>query len=184
MATLTSQARSRAAILGFLAAAAAAQRLDRSSVVAWFEHHGLMIGDRGLRDALQLRLTRQGSSSPRHEDPGECDWVRETLDFDATKLDLDLAIVLFPGSDRTADLLEVLHSTERVIRIYRGYDRDLVVVVGYDGTRERQRLQALLEEHEPSLRWIVVREIDDTPGAATWLSLARRVAEDEGFLAE
>jgi hypothetical protein len=177
-----SQGRSRAVILGYLAAATAGVKLDRSSLVAWLERQGLAVGDRGVRDALARRLSRRSEEVTHEGDPGERAWVRETLDFDATKLDLDLAIVVLSGSDRVAALTELLRSTKRVTRLYRSYDRDLVALVVYDGARERQRLQSLLEEHDPSLRWIVVREVDDAPAAATWLDLALRVAAQEQLL--
>jgi hypothetical protein len=176
------QGRSRAVILGYLAAATAGVRLDRPTLVAWLERHGIAVGDRGLRDALAQRLARRNEEAVLEDDPGERAWVRETLDFDATKLDLDLAIVVLNGNDRVAALAELLRSTKRVTQLYRSYDGDLVAVVVYDGARERQRLQTLLEEQDPSLRWIVVREVDNTLAAATWLDLALRVAAQEQLL--
>jgi hypothetical protein len=176
------QASSRTAVLGYLAAAAAGQRLDRPNVAAWFKRHGLAIGDHGLRDALKLRRTRRGHAPQRDLDPAERGWIRDGFDVDATKLDLDLAVVVFPGADPPEQLSDVLRSIERVIRVYKGYDRDLVAVIIYNGARERRRLQTLLEEHEPRLRWIVVREVDDTSAASAWLSLARQVASQERFL--
>jgi hypothetical protein len=175
-------ARSRTAVLGYLAAAAAGQRLDRSSATDWFNQHGLAIRDRGLRDALTLRLRRQGERPQAGNDPAEQGWVRENLDFDATKLDLDLALVVFPGQEQPNRLMDVLRSTDRVIRVYNGYERDVVALIVYDGARERRQLQTLLEEHEPQLRWIVVRDVDDHPAARTWLSLCQRVAAQELLL--
>jgi hypothetical protein len=184
MTRLTTQAQSRTAVLGYLAAAAASQPVTRAAISGWLKDQGLKVGEHGLRDAIELRLTRQGKQPPKDGHPTDHDWIREILGFSATKLDLDVAVVLFPGSERMSDLLKILRSTERAIRIYRGYDRDLVAVLGYDGSRERHRLQTLLEEHEPGLRWIVIRDIDDSPAAATWLSLARHAAAGEGLLAQ
>lgn len=180
----TTQARSRTAILGYLAAAGAGCRLDRTVVVDWFARHRLAVRDRGLRDALALRRVRQGDRPPTEDDPAESAWIRETLDFDATKLDLDLAVVIFPRSNQSDQLLGVLHSTTRVIRVYQGYDRDLVALILYDGAAERRRVQTLLEEFEPRLQWIVVRDVDDSFAARTWLALAQRTAEQESLLTE
>lgn len=168
-------------MLGFLAAAAASVPLDRPSVLAWLKERGVTIGDKGLRRALELRLRRHAEGVPSDQDPAEVDWVRETLGFDATKLDLDLALVTFPASDRTAELRDVLRQSERMLRVYEGYDRDLTAVIVHDGAKERQRLQALFEEHEPNLRWIVLRRVDESSAPRTWLSLARDVAEKEGY---
>jgi hypothetical protein len=176
------QSRSRTAMIGYLAAAAAGESLDRMNLAAWFERHGFAIRDRGLRDALKRRLRRQGEGLPADGDPAEWDCVRDGVDFNATRLDLDFAVVSFPGAERPEQLLDVLRKTERVVRLYHGYERDLVALVVYDGVRERERLQTLLEEHEPRLRWVVIRDIDDTLAAPTWLSLARRVAAEEGLL--
>jgi len=168
--------------MGYLAAAAVGLKLDRGLVAEWFASNRLGVRERGLRDALTLRRVRQGDPLPTEQDPEEHSWIRESHDFDATKLDLDLAVVTFPGHDRPEQLMGILRGTERVVRIYEGYDRDVIAIVLYDGAAERRRLQTLLEEHEPRLRWVVVRDLDDSFAASTWLSLARRVAVNEHLL--
>jgi hypothetical protein len=175
------QARSRAAILGHLAATAAGETGDQK-VASWLEEKGIDVGLRGLRDALAARLARSTSATTTANDPTETGWIRKSLDFDATKLDLNLAIVVFPASDQTSNLRAVLRSTERVVRIYQGYDRALVAIVAYDGAKEHRDLRTRLEELEPNLDWILVREVDDAPAADTWLALARRAASTEGLL--
>ena len=138
---------------------------------------GIGIGLSGLRAALTTRLTRLGEKPGGN--PSEVGWVRESLDFDATKLDLDLALVAFPPSDHPDNLIEVLRATRRVVRIYRGYEGGLAAVLTFDGAKEHRELRTLLEEREPNLQWILVREVDDSTAASTWLSLAQRSAETE-----
>jgi hypothetical protein len=179
--TTVSQARSRSAVLGYLAAAAEGLPLDRPTVAAWFERQGLAIRERGLRDALKLRLRRYGDSEPA-SDPMERAWVRETVECEATKLDLDLAILLIPRPEDRAHIISVLRQTERVTLVYEGYEGDLFALVVYDGARERQRIQTLIEEHVPDLRWTVIRNVDRSLAQRTWLSLASKVASEEGLL--
>ena len=104
------------------------------------------------------------------------------VDFDATKLDLNLAVVVFPGYERPETVRDLLRTTPGALRVYEGWDRTLIAVVVYDGSRERLRLQTLLEEHEPRLQWIEVRAVDDTPAPRTWEELAVRIAESESLL--
>jgi hypothetical protein len=179
-AKINAQARSRSAIFGLLAAVAhGIQRSDRKAMAAWLRQHGIAVGERGLKDAFALRRERPNDTPV--DDPAEQGWVRGSLDADPTKLDLDMALVVFPTRRRTPGLATALRRTERVLRIYDGYDGAMVAVVVYDGARERQRLQSQLEEHDPRLTWIVIRHVDDTSASGTWLSLALKVAEAEGL---
>jgi hypothetical protein len=174
-----SQAKSRTAIVGYLAAVASGLSGDQPQAAKWLESKGVTLGLSGLRGALSSRLTRLGKK-PDGE-PLEVGWIREGLDFDATKLDLDLALVVFPPSDHPDKLIEVLRLTERMVRLYRGYEGGLVAILAFDGAREHRWLRTLLEEREPELAWILVREVDDSSAASAWLSLAFRCAEQESL---
>ena len=173
------QARSRAAIVGYLAARAA--DAAAGEVAGWLAARGIAIRERGLKDALGLRRA-PGPPTSENEPPDEVGWIRDAVEFDATKLDLDLAVVIFPGRERPEPLRELLRTTPGVLRVYEGWDRDLVAIIVYDGAQERRRLQTLLDEHEPRLQWIVVREVDDAPASRTWEELAVRIARAEGLL--
>lgn len=174
------QAESRTAITGYLATVTAGQSGDQERAAAWLEARKVEIGHSGLRSALKMRLTRFGAQ-PAGEPP-DIGWIRQSLDFDAPKLDLDLALVVFPPSDNPDSLIRVMRDTKRVIRIYRGYDRALLAILLFDGARERLNLRTMLEDRAPSLTWVDVREVDDQPAASTWLSLAERCAAQEGLL--
>ncbi|MDX6603048.1 MAG: hypothetical protein QOF13_2250 [Solirubrobacterales bacterium] len=167
---------SRTAILGWLAARAAGV-LGQEAIASWLEKEGLAIGLRGLRDALGARMAAATPTA----DPADMGWVWESVDFDAIKLDLDLALVVFPSPDHIGNLVRDLKSTERVIRIYRSYENDVVGVLTYSGARERQRLQIFLEERQPDLQWLVIREVDDSSAAPAWLALAKKTARQEGL---
>ncbi len=174
-----SQRRSRTAILGYLAAAWAGRKFrNRPETVAWLAEHGLALNEGGLRDALK---DRDGPRSDPADDPMEENWVRDALDFDATKLNLSLAVILFPSPEHPDSLHQKLRSTERAVRIYRAYESGVVAVLVFDGPQERLRLRTVLEEVEPDLRWLEIREVDDAQAADTWLSLARKIAETEGL---
>lgn len=173
------QAKSRTAIVGYLATRAAGLGGDKQQAVAWLKEREISVGLSGLRGALASRLTRLGEK-PEGEPP-EVGWIQESLDFDATKLDLDLALVVFPPSKHPDELIKVLRGTKRVVRIYRGYERGLAAILVFDGAREHRWLSTLLEECEPALTWMLVREVDDSSAAFTWLSLAARCAEQEGL---
>lgn len=179
--SLVSQAQSRTAVVGFVAAGRAGVDIRREKVVEWFERNGIRVREAGLRDALKLRLRRYGDPPSTAADPSEHDWIRESVEVDPTKLDLDLAIVIFPAMSRSEQLLAALRGTGRVVRLYSGYEKDLVAVIVYDGARERRRLQTRLEEHAPELHWIVVRDVDDAIASESWLSLARKIAAEEGL---
>jgi hypothetical protein len=176
-----SQARSRTAVVGYLAAVASGLSGEQRQAAAWLEEKGIMVGLSGLRSALSNRLTRLGEKS--EGEPLDIGWIQQSLDFDATKLDFDLALVVFPPSDHPDKLIEVLRGTERVVRIYRGYESGLAAILVFDGAKEHRRLRTLLEEREPKLSWILVREVDDSSAGSAWLSLAIRCAEVEGLVA-
>lgn len=97
---------------------------------------------------------------------------RQTADQTLTRQNLALAV----SADRGLP-----------VRVLRGADGDPKHSPSsgyrYDGLYYVERLQTLLEEHEPRLRWIVIREVDDSTASETWLSLALRVGEQEQLLA-
>jgi hypothetical protein len=163
-----------------LATVASGRKLrDWQATASWLGEQGFELGVHGLRDAVKERL---GQRSDPSSDPMEEGWIRDALGFDATKLDLELAVVIFPEPEHSDSLLEALRSTRRAVRIYRGYDLGLVAVIVFEGARENRRLRTMLEELEPDLRWISVREVDDSCAELTWLSLGEKVAQSEGLL--
>jgi hypothetical protein len=180
MIVRTPQRASRSAVLGMLATVASGRNLrDWHATVSWLGEKGFELGVHGLRDAAKDRLGRRSDLSG---DPMEEGWIRDALAFDATKLDLELAVVIFPEPEHSDSLIEALRSTQRAVRIYRGYDLGLVAVIVFEGAREHRRLRTRLEELEPDLRWISVREVDDSCAEGTWLSLGEKVAGEEGLL--
>jgi hypothetical protein len=180
MKGIVPQAKSRTAILGYLAARAAGQTGRIEDVVDWLEARGIAVGLRGLRDAVSAR----GTGSHGHEDPMEEGWFSEVFDFDPVKLDLELAMVVFPAPEHASRLLDDLRATKRLLRSYRSYEGDLVALLAYAGAKERRLLQTHLEERQPDLRWLVIREVDDSSAASALLALAHRAAQSEGLLAK
>jgi hypothetical protein len=100
------------------------------------------------------------------------------------KLDLDTAVVRFPGvGKRQSDLLGKLLTVRGVRQILElATDRDLLVVVVFDGRSDRIRLRAELEELADSMTWEDIESETHRPAIATWKHLARRAGRAEGFL--
>jgi hypothetical protein len=123
--------------------------------------------------------------SPRfRREPG---WAtfREWVWVEESRLDLHTALVRLAGTGRPEDDLKarlgLIPGVRQVIDL--ATRRDLVVVVVFDGRRDRQRLRAQLEELDRELTWEEVEGETWEPTKQTWRALAKRAAREERLVA-
>lgn len=151
------------------------------------------IGRDGAEHAAGLRRHPQPGKRARGPAPAQPQPVvrpedaalREWLLVEEHKLDLDSAMIRFPGSGRRqSDLLRGLdgvHGVRQVIELSE--QRDVLAIVIFDGRDDRRRLRAELEELAWSMIWEDIESESHDPATATWKHLARHAAGGEGLLA-
>lgn len=127
---------------------------------------------------------------PRASDPPprtHSGTLRPWLLVDEPRMGIERALVRFPGAGRRRpDLLELLRQTPGVRQLVelRTGPKDIVAVMLFQDTRDRERLEAVIEAEEVPYEWDEIRSEDHEPALGTWRFLVRRAAEKEKLLAE
>jgi hypothetical protein len=157
-----------------------------------------------FRSELRVAIGRDGAdavaASHRHPDPRkrrrgrapgqprpdvspESAALRDWLLVEELKLDLDLAIVRFPGAGaKQGRLLQALTRLAGVRQVFELTERrDLLAVLLFDGRRDRRRLRAELEELADVMVWEDIESESSLPAVTTWARLAQAAATNEGF---
>jgi hypothetical protein len=160
---------------------------------AFFDELGLAVRQAGaLRAQRPLRhhpeRKRRAGRNTRVRSPAAPQpdaTFREWLLIDELKLDLEVALVRFPGDGtRQTDLMAALCQVAGVRQIVETQrDRDIWAFVVFDGARRRRDLRARLEELAPRLQWDDVLFETQEPTRLLWRDLAVRTAAREQLLA-
>lgn len=157
--------------------------VDKEDAAAFFEQHGLRVGDRGRRRALRLRRRPAGPEAP--PETSQREWIWDSYGVDAIKLGLDLIVAWIPRPatiGRRAgqqDLLAAVRALPGVLEIYDCFDDTVLVLAAAETSSAKRDLQAALRELEPRTLWAEVREVDKEQPARGWLSLAIAIAGSE-----
>ncbi len=180
----TSAERSRTAVVG--AVAARASLYADADRMTFFDQEGLHAASTQVKDALRRRMRQ--SREPFDDDPAERDWIWETYDVDAAKLELDVVVAWLPrpaqpGSrPHQGELLAALRDTPGVVRLQDCMDDTIVVTAVATSPTDRRRLQTCVRELCPEALWAEVRGDDPEQARRGWLRTAKVVAKREGRL--
>jgi hypothetical protein len=111
---------------------------------------------------------------------------RDWLLIEEAKLDLEVALVRFPGDGSAqAELLAALRRVAGVRHIIETQrQRDLLALVVFQGVQRRRELRARLEEIAPRIEWDDVLFETQEPTRLLWKDLARRAAVEEELSAD
>jgi hypothetical protein len=183
------QAESRTALFAYVAAKLAGlpTRLFDDTFKRW----GLAVRqDSALRaaspakshPATKLRPGRTArSATPARAASGS---FREWLLVDELRLDLEVALIRFPGGgSRQDELLEGLATTAGVRQVVEtARVRDVYAFVVFEGAQRRRELRARLEELAHALEWDDILFETHEPSIEMWRDLAYRAAEAEDLL--
>jgi hypothetical protein len=110
--------------------------------------------------------------------------VRDWILTDDIALDLEIAVVRFPGTGaRQGDLLAALRGVNGVRHVLDlSHDRSVIAIVVFPDANHRRAIRAQLEEVSTSLEWDDVLFESQESTINTWRWLARAAAEAEGLL--
>lgn len=181
----------RTALYAYFAARLAG--IPARSFDEYFEALGLLVRQDGVARAVRglkyepstrLRAGRHTSARVGTVRPEQAAF-REWLLIHELRLDLEVAVVRFPGNGaRQGDLIRALTDLPGVRHIIETAGvRDVLAIVVFSGPRERRDLQACLEEIAPRREWDDVLFETQEPTVRMWEALARRAAEAEDLLA-
>jgi hypothetical protein len=183
------QAESRTALFAYFAARMAGYVTHAFDDI--FRTWGLPIrGDSALRAASRSKWHPPTKSRPGRKaaagatQPEQAASFREWLLVDELRLDLEVALIQFPGrGSRQGDLLDGLRRTAGVRHIIEtSRTRDVYAFAVFGGPQGRRELRARLEELATEMTWDDVLWETQEPAVETWRALARDAAEAEGLL--
>jgi hypothetical protein len=106
---------------------------------------------------------------------------RDWLLIDELQLELELALITFPGTGRSqGELIDALRYMPGVRQIIETeHARDVLAIVIFAGPRQRRELRARLSELSDQLIWDNILQETHEPAAITWRALALQAAADE-----
>lgn len=187
---LVPQDESRTALFAYFAA-----RLEGVPVAefeAFFEELGITVGAAAAMRAMR-RLRRQspykalpGRAPATGMRPHEAATFRDWLLIEELRLDLEVAMVTFPGDGaRQTELINALQNVPGVRQLFElQHDRTVCALLLFAGSQHRRDLRSRLEEMAPHLLWDDVIFETHEPALHAWRELARRAAEVEHYAAE
>jgi hypothetical protein len=159
----------------------------------FFETLGVAVRSDGAQRAArrvrhQPALKRRAGRATADRDtptPAEQVAFREWLLIDERRLDLELALVTFPGDGRhQGGLIRALAGTAGVRQVIEtAHKRDVIAIVVFSGPEQRRELQASLEELAERRIWDDILFETHEPAINTWRALSRRAAEEEDLAA-
>jgi hypothetical protein len=100
---------------------------------------------------------------------------------DTFALDLDVSLVWFSSTPRTAELAATLRRVTGVVEIIETYTNGIQARLVFDGRQRREQLWRLVHELDPKAQWAHVRREDRSPADRTWEDLAVQAAIAQGW---
>jgi hypothetical protein len=187
------QGESRTALFAYIAARLAGH--PTRAFDGLFQAWGLAVrADSALRAASRTkrRVPARGRPGRKGAGPtaaahGQAQGIfREWLLVDESKLDLEAALIRFPGTgSRQNELIDGLGRTTGIRHVVEtSRARDVYAIAVFAGPQARRELRAQLEELAAELIWEDVLWETQEPAIETWRNLAHRAAEAEGLVAD